>query len=326
MRKKIQVFVSSTYTDLLTERQAAVQAILDAGHIPAGMELFRAGNDSQLDTVKRWIKDSDAYLLILGGRYGSIESISMKSYTHVEYEYALSLGIPVFSLVLSDAFLHIKAANANGVDIYESTHKVDYKKFKDLVMSKIVRVVNDEKEIQLEIFRTIPSLMEDYDLSGWVKGIDTHEFDKIKEEKTKLLEENSKLLTKLQALEAKIKKSSQSNKDQIGDYSFDELKEILSSHMIDVPAEITSDKKKCTTDVYSLFMRMYSSFATGIEDRYGMSSRKQFLFFKLAPTLLSYGLLERVKLPKSIVRIQTSNLGSKFYGRAMAINKTAEQK
>lgn len=43
MYKKLQVFVSSTYTDLIEERQAAVEAILDAGHIPAGMELFKAG-------------------------------------------------------------------------------------------------------------------------------------------------------------------------------------------------------------------------------------------------------------------------------------------
>lgn len=33
MNRKLQVFVSSTYTDLIEERQAAVQAILDAGHI-----------------------------------------------------------------------------------------------------------------------------------------------------------------------------------------------------------------------------------------------------------------------------------------------------
>ena len=42
-RKKLQVFVSSTYADLKEERQAAVEAIVSAGHIPAGMELFAAG-------------------------------------------------------------------------------------------------------------------------------------------------------------------------------------------------------------------------------------------------------------------------------------------
>lgn len=89
LRKKLQVFISSTFNDLIEERQAAVEGILNAGHIPAGMELFKSGNESQLETVKRWIDESDVYLLILGGRYGVIEPESGKSYTHVEYEYAL---------------------------------------------------------------------------------------------------------------------------------------------------------------------------------------------------------------------------------------------
>jgi len=46
IHKKLQVFVSSTYRDLKPERQAAVEAILKAGHIPAGMELFSAGSES----------------------------------------------------------------------------------------------------------------------------------------------------------------------------------------------------------------------------------------------------------------------------------------
>ena len=78
MNKKLQVFISSTYTDLIEERQAAVEAILDAGHIPAGMELFKAGNDSQLKTIYKWIDESDVYMIILGGRYGSVESKSGK--------------------------------------------------------------------------------------------------------------------------------------------------------------------------------------------------------------------------------------------------------
>lgn len=70
--KKFQIFVSSTYTDLKEERQAAVEAILSAGHIPAGMELFSAGDESQMTVIKRWIDESDIYLLILGGRYGKL--------------------------------------------------------------------------------------------------------------------------------------------------------------------------------------------------------------------------------------------------------------
>lgn len=109
MERKLQVFISSTNKDLVSERQAAVKAILDAGHIPAGMELFKAGN-SQLETIYRWIDDSDVYLLILGGRYGSIDKASKLSYTHLEYEYALSKGIPAFAIVLSEKMLNMKAA------------------------------------------------------------------------------------------------------------------------------------------------------------------------------------------------------------------------
>jgi hypothetical protein len=82
-KRKLQVFVSSTFTDLKLERQAAVEAILTAGHIPAGMELFTAGDESQMNVIKRWIDESDVYLLILGGRYGSVEPTSQKSYIHL---------------------------------------------------------------------------------------------------------------------------------------------------------------------------------------------------------------------------------------------------
>jgi tetratricopeptide (TPR) repeat protein len=44
MKRKLQIFVSSTYSDLKGERQAAVEAILRSGNIPAGMELFAAGS------------------------------------------------------------------------------------------------------------------------------------------------------------------------------------------------------------------------------------------------------------------------------------------
>ena len=110
MNKKLQVFVSSTYTDLIEERQAAVEAILDAGHIPAGMELFKAGK-SQMKTIQKWIDESDVYMLILGGRYGSIEEDSGLSYTELEYKYALSKNMPVFAIILEDSFLFTKAAS-----------------------------------------------------------------------------------------------------------------------------------------------------------------------------------------------------------------------
>jgi Domain of unknown function (DUF4062) len=122
-RKKLQIFVSSTYSDLKEEPQAAVEAILTAGHIPAGMELFAAGDESQMDTIKRRINDSDVYLLILGGRYGSIEPISKKSYIQLEYEYAVERAKPLFAVVIDDAPLRIKLGNEAPKSSKENTHR-----------------------------------------------------------------------------------------------------------------------------------------------------------------------------------------------------------
>jgi len=47
-----------------------IAPILKAGHIPAGMELFTVGDQTQLQVIRRWIEESDVFLLILGGRYG----------------------------------------------------------------------------------------------------------------------------------------------------------------------------------------------------------------------------------------------------------------
>lgn len=173
MNKKLQVFISSTYIDLIEERQAAVQAVLDAGHIPAGMELFKAGNTSQLETIYKWIDNSDVYMLILGGRYGSIEEKAGKSYTQLEYEYAIDKGLPVFSVVLRDDFLKRKSDILGEERTIEKSNISQYNNFKNLVMSKIVREVSDCKDIMLAVHTTLKDFMEEYKFVGWVRSNST---------------------------------------------------------------------------------------------------------------------------------------------------------
>lgn len=168
IKRKLQVFISSTYLDLKNERQAAVEAILGAGHIPAGMELFKAGNNSQLNTIKKWINQSDIYMLILGGRYGTIEVSSGKSYTQLEYEYAIMKGIPVFAVVLSDDFLKRKSAEESNV--YEDQNQKSYDEFKVNVKSKMIKEVNEIKDIQIGIFESLKELEEENKFSGWIPG------------------------------------------------------------------------------------------------------------------------------------------------------------
>jgi hypothetical protein len=64
------------------------------------MELFPATNDEKWTLIKRVIDDPDYYLVIVGGRYGSIDHMSGISYTEQEYDYAIQRRTPVM------AFLH----------------------------------------------------------------------------------------------------------------------------------------------------------------------------------------------------------------------------
>ena len=200
MNKKLQVFVSSTYTDLIEERQAAVEAILDAGHIPAGMELFKAGK-SQMETIRKWIDESDVYMLILGGRYGSIEDESGLSYTELEYRYAISKNMPVFAVVLEDSFLFTKAASKGNDAIFEKDEIDKYDHFKEFIKTKIVRFVKNVDQLISIVISHLYNIQQDnsYQLVGWVRAnnaINKDEFEKIKRELHDLQEKNNQLMNK----------------------------------------------------------------------------------------------------------------------------------
>lgn len=104
MEKRYQVFVSSTFTDLIAERQATLSAVLELTHMPAGMELFPAGDDAAWRLIQDVIDSSDYYLLIVGGRYGSLDETGL-GYTEKEYDYAYSSKKPVIP------FLHANPDN-----------------------------------------------------------------------------------------------------------------------------------------------------------------------------------------------------------------------
>jgi len=192
IRKRLQVFVSSTYEDLKQERQAAVEAILSAGHIPAGMELFAAGDESQMDVIKQWIDESDVYLLILGGRYGSVESKSQKSYVELEYEYALSKGKPLFACVIKEVALEDRV-KVHGMSVFETENPQRLKEFRSGVLTKISRFWQDSKDIKLAVLETLNQFARREDLLGWVRPHHDANVPALADEIARLSKENSQL-------------------------------------------------------------------------------------------------------------------------------------
>lgn len=102
--KRYQIFISSTYNDLVAEREAVTQAVLRTGRcIPAGMELFSASNQPPWDVIRQALDGTDYLILIIGNRSGALVPGEQISYTEKEYRYAIENHIPVLAFLSSSA-------------------------------------------------------------------------------------------------------------------------------------------------------------------------------------------------------------------------------
>ena len=92
-----QVYVSSTYEDLIDCRKAAVSAISRVPKCkPLGMESYVSSSERPVDLCLADVRSSDALVLIVARRYGfrSVHDQSQKSITQLEYEEACRARIP----------------------------------------------------------------------------------------------------------------------------------------------------------------------------------------------------------------------------------------
>lgn len=289
MSKKLQVFISSTYTDLMDERQAAVGAVLKAGHIPAGMELFSAGDRSQLQTIRSWIEQSDVYMLILGGRYGSIESQSGLSYTELEFNYAIKLGKPWFAVVISERGLDNKLKSGGTAYIEINDSKL-LGSFKEKVLSTMSAFFDEPKDIRLAVHESLAEFAKNKNLVGWVQGnqiVDTQPmFDEIK----KLSDENTALRAQLTELQRRQEKKESTKSD------FTDLLKLLISTKVTIPAEHTRANKAQETSLLYLFNKWHGDFASGIYNNSDMTDAQNFLFFTVGEKLATFGLVDYEKV------------------------------
>jgi len=164
VEKRYQVFISSTYEDLPEERQEVMQALLELDCIPAGMELFPAANDDQWTLIKRVIDDCDYYIVIIGGRYGSVGPAGI-SYTQMEYEYAVQQGKPVI------AFLHKDPSSlpANRTE-RDPVKMTKLEEFRSLAQRKMCKYWTSPADLGSVVSRSLIKLTRDYPAVGWVRG------------------------------------------------------------------------------------------------------------------------------------------------------------
>lgn len=165
MQKKFQVFVSSTYTDLIEERQDILKVILDLSHIPSGMEGFFAVDEEQLNYLKRIIDECDYYILIIAGRYGSVGEDGI-SYTEKEYDYAVSKGITVLAFIHEDvAILASGKVEADAVAVER------LRSFKERVSAKrLISYWHSREQLRANVTISLMRAIGEKPGVGWVRG------------------------------------------------------------------------------------------------------------------------------------------------------------
>jgi len=160
--RRQQVFVSSTYVDLIDERQRVLHTLIGMGCFPAGMEFFPADSESAWNHVRQVIEDSDIYILIVGGRYGSTDEQGL-SFTEKEYDYAQSIHLPILVFLHGDpSSLAVRDSETNRnrakrLSLFrkhlEQEHLCEYWRSADELATKVAIALN--------------SLMQETPLRGW---------------------------------------------------------------------------------------------------------------------------------------------------------------
>ncbi|NBG67462.1 DUF4062 domain-containing protein [Acidiluteibacter ferrifornacis] len=199
--KKYQVFVSSTYQDLKNERKEVIQALLELDCIPVGMELFPATDDDQWTLIKELIDESDYYILIIGGRYGSLNSEGI-SYTQMEYEYALKIGIPIISFLIKS----VDDISVSKTDKNEEKAK-QLLTFRELASKKHIKFWQTPEELGSVVSRSLVKLIKTKPRTGWVKA------DRISSTAANV--EILKLKEKIKELEDELKTSAITDTDSL---------------------------------------------------------------------------------------------------------------
>ena len=194
VHKKYQIFISSSMKDLREERKAIISDMLSAGHIPYGMEAFSPGNERELEVIKRGIKQSDIYIVLVGFRYGSVVEEGGPSFTQLEYRIARDLGKPILAFLLKTSEFEdrrnaLKADHPDMkhqnqiIDFREEVKAIDKEKKKHRIVGYFSQEVGGLGDLKITVRDGIQKLISNkkFKAKGWIRG-DEYESTRLPEE------------------------------------------------------------------------------------------------------------------------------------------------
>ncbi len=245
-RKRYQIFVSSTFEDLKDERGKVMETILNFNCFPAGMEMFPAMDEDIFKYIKRIIDESDYYLLIIGGCYGSVDE-NGKSWTEREYEYAVKKGIPVIAFDHKD-FTKLPAHKTD-----QGRKRIKLTAFKKkAAKGRLIKNWTNKDDLALAVATSLKSVLELQPRIGWVRA------DKV------ISGDSQEVIDKLNAEIEKYKKEVKRLEDDLKQKGDLELKYHAAQHEIE---ELKNQKQALNKRIQHLEaeLKRYKSSSVDVE-------------------------------------------------------------
>ena len=131
--------------------------------------------------------------------------------------------------------------------------KQDYpdklKSFKESVMSKIVREVDNCKDIKITIHTTLNEFLHEKNITGWVCNSDENDILLLSKDNNALYKEIASLNKQIQKLQEQLNAKS---KEQFENYFFDELITLFINKKFPIPLSLIEDNTNKETTVNTL--------------------------------------------------------------------------
>ncbi len=199
-------------------------------------------------------------MLILGGRYGTVESKSGKSYTELEFEYAKKIGKPLFSIVIDERALDKKTRD-NGLSAIEGMNGMKLASFRDEVLSFTSSFYSDTSSLKLAVMKSLSEKSRDSSLIGWIRA------DQVTDREA--LDENRKLRLELKKYEEKV-----ADLDILA--NFPQLPDIKELTVISILCSVGSVATKI--DVEATWEDLFSFFCSGADFNYSDYNDNYFFY------------------------------------------------
>jgi hypothetical protein len=129
------------------------------------MEYFPAVDEEQFEYIKRIIDDSDFYVIVVAGKYGSLAPDGL-SYCEKEYDYALERELPVIPLLFRDP-------NSLPPEKQESNPdtRLKLEAFRTrLAERRLAAFWRNQTELCLALVKSLAATITRHPRPGWVRG------------------------------------------------------------------------------------------------------------------------------------------------------------